>query len=107
MRMPKYLIAYYGNPKFETPQHGKAYMTKWRAWMSGLGEALIDPGAPLNKGKRLSSRGDVSDPGSEFLSGFSILAADDLDGALRLTHGCPHLDHGAVEVAEVMDMKMA
>lgn len=103
--MPKYIVAYYGGPNFETPGQGKAYMAKWRAWMNGLGEALVDPGTPLSKGKLVSTRG-VSDRGADFLSGFSILTATSIDGALQLAKACPHLDHGTVEVAEVMDMKM-
>jgi hypothetical protein len=103
--MPRYVVAYHGSPKFETPQQGAAHMVQWRAWMGGLGAALVDPGAPLNKGKIISSRG-VSDQGADLLSGFSILAADSMDGVLRLVQGCPHLNHGTIEVAEIMDMKM-
>ena len=103
--MPKYIVAYYGGPKFDTPEQGKAYMAKWRAWMNGLGEALLDPGAPLSRGKLISNRG-VADRGSDFLSGFSILTAASMDHALHVAKVCPHLDHGTVEVAEVMDMQM-
>jgi len=80
-------------------------MARWRAWMGSLGAALVDAGAPLNKGRIISSRGSP-DQGADLLSGFSILAADSMDGALRLAEGCPHLDHGTIEVAEIMDMKM-
>jgi hypothetical protein len=54
--MPKYIVAYYGGPKFETPGQGKAYMAKWRAWMDGLGEALVDPGTPLPEASRIAEQ---------------------------------------------------
>jgi hypothetical protein len=31
--------------------------------------------------------------------------ADNLDAALELAKGCPFVDHGTIEVAEVMEMK--
>ena len=29
-----------------------------------------------------------------------------MDAACEMAKGCPHLDHGTIEVAEVMDMEM-
>jgi hypothetical protein len=104
--MPKYVIAYHGGRKFESPQEGAAYMAKWRAWVGSLGAALIDPGSPLGKGKLVSSSG-VSERGADSLTGFSIVAADSMDGAVQLAQRCPHLDHGTIEIAEVMEMKMS
>jgi YCII-related domain len=102
--MPKYVIAFHGGRKFERPQDGAAYMEKWKSWVGGLGEAAIDPGTPLRKSKLVSSRG-VSDGGADLLTGFSIVMADSMDAALELAQRCPHLDHGTIEVAEVMEMK--
>ena len=103
--MPKYVIAYHGGRKFETPQDGAAYMAKWKSWMGSLGEAIVDPGMPLGAGKLISANG-VSDRGADLLTGFSIVSAESLQAALELVHQCPHLDHGTIEVAEVMEMKM-
>jgi hypothetical protein len=103
--MPRFIVAYYGGPKFETPQQRTAYMAKWRAWMARLGESLVDPGTPLGMGK-LVSTGGLSDSGADFLSGLSTVTANNLDGALRLVQDCPHLEHGTIEVAEMMDIRM-
>jgi hypothetical protein len=103
--MPKYIIAYHGAPKFESPEQGAAHMAKWKAWVGGLGDAVVNPGTPLSKGKLISSRG-VSDAGTDLLTGFSMIMADSMDGALEMAQRCPYLDHGGtVEVAEVMEMK--
>jgi hypothetical protein len=102
--MPDYVIAYRGLPKFETPQQGAAAMAKWRAWVGDLGNAVVNPGTPLGEGKLLSSAG-VSDRGADLLTGFSIVAADSLEAVLELAQRCPHLDHGTLEIAQVMEMK--
>jgi|SRR6516165_944135 hypothetical protein len=103
--MTRFVIAYHGGRKFETPQEGAAYMAKWKAWMGDLGDAMVDPGMPLGAGKLISANG-VSDRGADLLTGFSIVSAESLQAALELVHQCPHLDHGTIEVAEVMEMKM-
>jgi hypothetical protein len=101
----KYVIAYHGGRKFEPPQDGAAYMAKWKAWMGGFGDAVVDPGMPLGAGKLISAA-VVTDRGADMLTGFSIITAESLDAAVALARQCPHLDHGTVEVAEVMEMKM-
>jgi hypothetical protein len=102
--MPKYVIAYHGGKKFESPEEGRAAQMKWKAWVGGLGDAVVNPGTPLGKGKLVSSSG-VSDGGPNLLTGFSIIMGDSMDAALELAQQCPHLDHGTIEVAEVMEMK--
>ena len=104
--MGNYAISYFGEPSFNSPEEGSLYQTKWRAWVSGLGEALVDPGMPLGASRIVSSDGvtDGARPGR--LTGYSIVKADSLDRAVELVKACPHLDHGTVEVSEVMDMAM-
>jgi YCII-related domain len=102
--MPKYVIAYRGGRRFESPQDGAAHRAKWKAWVAGLGTSVVDPGTPLGIGKLVSSSG-VSDTGADRLSGFSIVAVDSLEAALDAARQCPFLDIGTIEVAEVMEMK--
>jgi hypothetical protein len=104
--MPDYVFAYYGEPKFASPEKGAQHMAKWKAWISGLGAALVNPGSPFGKTKTVSS-GAVSDRGgSNRLTGYSIVKAGSMDAALEMAKGCPHLEHGTVDVAEVMEMGM-
>ena len=103
--MPKFVIAYHGGRKFESPQEGAAYMAKWKNWMGSLGDAIVDPGMPLGVGKLVSASG-VSDRGADMLTGFTIVTADGMDAAVAFARQCPHLDHGLIEVAEAMEMRM-
>jgi|SRR6266446_6058356 hypothetical protein len=102
--MPKYVIAYHGGKKLETPEKSAAHMARWKAWVGGLGDAVVNPGTPLGKSKLVSS-GGVSDGGANLLTGFSIVMADSMDAALKIAQGCPFLEIGTIEVAEVMEMR--
>ncbi|TMJ46719.1 MAG: hypothetical protein E6G85_30410 [Alphaproteobacteria bacterium] len=78
--MPNYIIAYHGAGKFETPEQGAAARAKWKVWVGGLGDAVVNPGTPLVRGKLVSSAG-VSKRQDDLLTGFSVVRADNMDAA--------------------------
>ena len=102
--MSNYIFAYHGGKKPESPEAGAELMAKWEAWIGGLGDAVVNPGNPVGMSKTVSSSGVSDDGGSNPLSGFSIVTADSMDAALEMAKGCPHLEHGTIEVAEVLEM---
>lgn len=102
--MPKFVFAYHGTKR---PVEPAQYMARWRAWVKGLGSALVNPGLPLGPSKTVGSGGVTDGGGSNPLAGFSIVEADSMEAALALARGCPHLDIGTIEVAQAMDMPMA
>ncbi len=104
--MSNYVFAYYGEPKFESPEEGASYEAKWRAWFGSIGEAWVNPGNPMGMTKKVSSRGVSDVNGSTRLTGFSVVKADSMEAALDMAKRCPHLEHGSVDVAEAMDMGM-
>ena len=97
--MPDYILAYHGKPDISSREEGQAHMTAWRGWMAGIAASVKEPGKPCGSSRMVGS-GDTS------LSGFSIVTAPDLDAAVALTDGCPHLNGGTIEVAELKDMEM-
>ena len=104
--MPNYVFAYYGEPTFESRAKGAEHMGKWQAWMGGLGDAIVNPGLPMGKPKTVSSAGVSDGAVSNRLTGFSVVKADSIDVAVEMAKGCPHLEHGTVDVAEAMEMEM-
>jgi hypothetical protein len=106
--MPKFLIAYHGNPQFKTKEEGAAHMTAWQAWSQGLGKAVFDRGMPVGMSKTIASDRTVSDGGGPNpLSGITILQAENIDEAIALVKACPHLNAGGtIEVAQAFDMPM-
>ncbi len=103
--MPDYIIAYHGGEKPESPEEGAKNMAKWKAWVEDLGDAVVNPGTPLDKSKTVSSSGVTDDGGPNPLSGFSMVKAGSMDAALEMAKACPFLETGGtLEVAEVMEM---
>ena len=103
--MASYALFYYAGENMpKSPEEGAEHKEKFMAWLSGLGDAVVNPGTPLGKTKTVSSSG-VSDNGqSNPLTGFSIVKAESMDSALEMAKGCPFLDFGTIEVSEVMEM---
>jgi hypothetical protein len=104
--MPNYLLSYHGGSMPETEEAGAAVMAAWGAWMSAVGDAMVDPGNPVGHTVTVASDGSTSDGGgANPVTGYSIIKADDLDAALALVAGCPILSSygGSVEVGETFD----
>ena len=102
--MPKFVFAYHGGKPPESPEEGEKVMAAWGAWFETLGAAVVDGGAPVGVSKTVSAGGVADGGGSNPLSGYSIVNADNIDAAVEMAKGCPILDGGSVEVAEAMDM---
>jgi len=101
--MPLYVIAYHHGKDFARPKDGAKHMANWRAWMAGLGEAVVERGKPVGRSKMVG-KGGVTDGGS--LAGYTLVNAANMDAAVKMAQACPHLDIGSIEVAEAMDMEM-
>ncbi|WP_108879821.1 YciI family protein [Anderseniella sp. Alg231-50] len=102
--MPQFIFAYHGGKMPEDPYEGAKLMARWEAWMAGLGKAVVNPGHPVGKSSTVTSSGVTDDGGSNPLSGFSLVEADSMDAAIEMARGCPHIEHGSIEIAETMAM---
>ena len=97
-----YLLVFHGGSMPENPDETAKVMQAWTNWFGTLGDKLVDAGNPVSQVRTIASTGSVSDGGTNPSSGYSIIKADDLDGAVALAKGCPVLEGGAsVEVAEI------
>lgn len=102
--MPKFIFAYHGGKKPETQEAGERAMGQWRDWMSKHSAALVDPGNPVGKSTTVSASGVADNGGSNPLSGYSIVEANDIDAAVAIAKECPILDPGTIEIAEIKQM---
>jgi hypothetical protein len=102
--MPNYMLAYHGGKMPDTPEEGAAQMEKWGAWFASMGSAVVDGGNPVGMSKTVGVSGVEDNGGANPLSGYSIIKADNIDGATKLAAGCPVVEHGTVEVAEIIPM---
>jgi hypothetical protein len=91
--MPKFLVTYHGSGA-PAPAEAREAMAAFMAWASSVGQAMIDPGAPLGPAKRVRS-GSVDDgPAEGPANGYSILEAADLDSAVELVKTHPFIGRG-------------
>ena len=104
--MPKFIFAYHGGGKPETPEEGAAEMEKWENWLGGLGDRAVDWGNPVGLSKTVSAAGVVDNGGANPLSGYSIVEAASEAEACDIARGCPLVTNGSgsVEVAPIMEM---
>lgn len=104
--MAQFIFAYHGGKTPESPEEGEKVMAAWGAWFGGLGDAIVQPGAPLGMSKTVSNSGVVDDGGANPVSGYSVIEAADMDAAVTLAKGCPMVvdASGSVEVAELVEM---
>jgi hypothetical protein len=102
----KYLLAYHGGKMPETDAERAQVMQAWEKWMGQLGAGLVDGGNPTGPSATIASSGVVSHGGgANPVSGYSFIAADNLDAAVALAKGCPILlGGGSIEVAEVINV---
>ncbi|GGM05966.1 MULTISPECIES: hypothetical protein [Micromonospora] len=70
-------------------QQQTEFIHAWAAWAQANEKALVDPGAPLNAKKLVTTQGveDFTDA----LTGYTIVEADSHDEAVQIFSGHPHL----------------
>lgn len=104
--MSQYILAYQGGAEPKTPEEGAKSMASWRAWVSNLGEAIVNPGTPLGEATSINAQGVSKDGASTFMTGFSMVQADNMEAALQMAKSCPYLElaNGTIVVAEVKEM---
>lgn len=73
-------------------------------WAAKAGDGIVELGTPLGAGKEVSAAG-ISDTAAN-LGGYSVLQAEDMDGALALLEGHPHLmmPDASIQAYEALDM---
>lgn len=102
--MSKFIFIYHGGTMPQDPAETAQIMEAWGNWFQSMGDAVIDGGAPVGQSKTVSSSGVTDDGGSNPISGYSLIEAENIASAAEMAKGCPILEHGTVEIAETMKM---
>ena len=87
-----------------SPEAAQEGMKAWMEWAARAGDGIVDMGNPLGAGKEVTAAG-TTDTNTQ-VGGYGILQADDLDGALALLDGHPHLmmPGASIQVYEALDI---
>jgi NAD(P)-dependent dehydrogenase (short-subunit alcohol dehydrogenase family) len=95
--VPRFLLSYRVPRDY---QPGAETAKAWQAWFHGLGASHIDPGHAVLVTRALGNLGDDTR-----LGGYSLVTAEDIDGAVALATGGPALQlKGGVEIGAVPEL---
>lgn len=101
--MANYVFAYKGGSMAATEAEREAAMAAWGSWFASLGQAVVDAGNPFGVSTSVNADGSSGQAGS--LSGYSVIAAEDLAAAAELAKGAPLVSSGgSVEVYETIQV---
>jgi len=110
--MKKFIVLYYAPADAQkqtasmTAEQQAKGMELWMQWAKNCGNKLVDLGAPLANGQRLSPDGK-SRNSTMNIAGYSVLQAENMEEAKGLLKGHPHLGWNAdcnIEVHETMPL---
>lgn len=103
--MPNFMIAYHGGNKPDSKEEGKARMERWKIWIEGLGDSVINPGTPLPASRIVTPTGVEDDNDSNSMSGFAVIKAENIDAATEIVKSDPFLETGGIiRVSQMMEM---
>jgi hypothetical protein len=107
--VPKYLITYHGGEGMpSSPEARQQVMAAFGAWAASVGDAMVDPGAPLTAIKTVSSGAVSEGPAEGPVGGYTLLEAPDLASAVRLAEGHPFVRRGgSLQVSEAANLGSA
>ena len=109
--MKKFIVIYHASEsvakKMADPESEdmKAGMKPWMDWAQRCGPGLIDLGAPLSNGQKVTKKGTL--PSNKDVVGYSILQAENMEKAVAMLKGHPHIEwtEGCeIEVHEAMPL---
>jgi hypothetical protein len=104
--MPTYLVTYHGGgAPPPSPEARQKIMAAFGAWVASVGDAMVDPGAPLAASKSVSTAGTVDGPAEAAIGGYTLLRAPDLDAAAMLVDSHPFVARGGtLQVSEAVEL---
>ncbi len=103
--MANFMIAYYGGNPPSSKEEGMAHMGKWKAWVEGLGESVVNPGTPLT-GTKIVTSSDVQDENDpNAMKGFAVVKAESIEAAVEIAKSDPFLGmDGTIRVSQMKEM---
>ena len=103
--MKNFMIAYYGGNQPSSKEEGMAHMQKWKAWVEGLGDKVVNPGTPLPVSKIVTSNSVEDDQDPNSMKGFAVVKTESMDAAITIAQSDPFLAMGgSIRVSEMMEM---
>jgi uncharacterized protein YciI len=101
--MAKFLVTYHGGGMPDTEEGRQQAVASFGAWVGRVGDALVDPGAPLGPARTVSDGAVRTGSADGPTTGYSVLEADNLDAAVALVQDHPFIGRGgSLQVTEAV-----
>jgi hypothetical protein len=98
----RFLVTYHGSGMPDDPELMEKAKAAFGAWVAEAGDALVDPGAPLQMVKQVAA-GDA--PAPVEIGGYSIVEADSVDAVVALLRTHPYVARGGtLQVNQVLEV---
>lgn len=100
--MSRYVIGYLGGNRPSSPEEGRRHFSKYREWLSSLGDSAVSTANPFRNTSTVHPDGSVTAGSNTAMSGYTIIEADSMENALSVARQCPFLEiGGSLEVSEL------
>jgi hypothetical protein len=102
--MPTFLVTYHGGGGPPASAEAREQMmAAFHAWAAGVGDNMVDPGAPLGPSKVVTSDGVTDGAAAGRLGGYTVITAGSLDDAAKLVQDHPFVSRGGtLQVSEAV-----
>jgi hypothetical protein len=100
--MTKFLVTYHGSGMPDDPALMEQAKAAFGTWVAGAGNAILDPGAPVNIVAQVSSEAGTE---AVQIGGYSIIQADSVDDARAVLSSHPYVARGGtLQVNQILDV---
>ncbi len=110
--MNNYIILVRGHWSDEMPDDAtmQNIIQVWNAWYDKIRATgnLVDPGNPLGSESKIIRKDSVTDEliksNGDWVGGYVIIKATDMDAAVKIAQGCPILETDYLELRQIFEM---
>ena len=100
--MNRFLVTYHGSGMPDDPALMEQAKAAFGNWLAGAGDAIVDPGAPVQMMAQVATEGAID---AVQIGGYSIIQADSLDDAMAVLSSHPYVARGGtLQVNQILNV---
>jgi len=100
--MSRFLVTYHGSGMPDDPALMEQAKAAFGNWVGGAGDAIVDPGAPVNMVAQVATEG-ATEPAQ--IGGYSIIQADSVEDAKAVLSSHPYVARGGtLQVNQILEV---
>ena len=100
--MNRFLVTYHGSGMPDDPALIEQAKAAFGSWVAGAGDAIVDPGAPVQMVTQMATDGATD---AVEIGGYSIIQADSVEDAMAVLSSHPYVARGGtLQVNQILDV---